>query len=592
MQISKDVCNIAERWTGKPEGCHLDRWPHRAEVSSSLCLVIQIAAIGGCDTFGQLRLEVVEICRSRVREIKQRGGQKLILVLKSATAEPPLYKSLYFGADLKLHAGSIPLRRAPFYNLQVGTAFQFGARIEFDAAHAADILRSVPALPGVFALRGENAQAEPYLTRAADLRRRVTRLLAPPETGADGAVVQSKRLNLRERVRSIEWTVTGSEFESLLLLYDASASVYGAADARRRMRLHTPYFLRLTLDHAHPRVYTTNRLSRRNLDKTYGPFASRLMAERSLDAVLDLFKLRRCWEDLEVHREHPGCAYGEMKKCMAPCNTSCSAEEYGAEARAVESFFRTRGESMLAPIAAERDRASAEMEFEAAAAAHERYSKVKASATLADELVRPVPELRGVIVQRAAGGEEAQEAAIFLLDRGCLYGPERLSTLGVRAVKEQTSVGSSLFAQPLMLGAVPLDGAETAEHSPEVRAAEVLLKLGARVPAGDDPVVISDHLSLVRRWYYRPENQRAGEFFAPNPDGTWPVRRILRGAARMALGEPKGMAETRRDLAADAKTKILHEGREGVERVVVDVGASRGRRKGSRSPAQKTRLEL
>ena len=465
----------------------------------------------------------------------------------------------------------------------MGTAFQFGAQLEYDPANAVEILRRLPALPGVFALRGQDPAAEPYLTRAADLRRRISRLLAPPETGADGAVVQSKRLNLRERVRSIEWTVTGSEFESLLVLYDASASVYGAAEARRRMRLHTPYFLRLTLDHAHPRVYTTNRLSKRNLDKTYGPFASRLMAERSLDAVLDLFKLRRCWEDLEVHPEHPGCAYGEMKKCMAPCNTSCSPAEYGAEARALEQFLRTRGESMLEPIAADRERASADMEFEAAAAAHERYVKVKASATLADELVRPVPELRAVIVQKAAAGEEAQEASIFLLERGCLYGPERLSTLGVRAVKEQTSVGSSLFAQPLMLAAVPLEGAETPADSPEVRAAGVLRKLEARVRPEPEPAAISDHLSLLKRWYYRPENQRAGEFFLPNPDGIWPLRRILRGAARMALGEPKALAETRRDLApaaaSELKTKILHEGREGVERVVVDVGQGRARRK-------------
>ena len=222
---------------------------------------------------------------------------------------------------------------------------------------------------------------------------------------------------------------------------------------------------------------------------------------------------------------------------------------------------------------------------------------MKASAAAADELVRPVGELRGVIVQRAArtGVEDAQEAAVFLLERGCLYGPERLSTLGVRAVKEQTSVGSSLFAQPLMLAAVPLGAGsgpgsgpgsgenESAADSPEVRAAGVLGRLQARVRPELDVAAMGDHLSLLRRWYYRPENQRVGEIFLPNADGSWPLRRILRGAARMALGEPKAMAETRRDLlpgaAAELKTKILHEGREGVERVVADVGPRRGRRR-------------
>ncbi len=458
---------------------------------------------------------------------------------------------------------------------------------------AEEVLRSVPDLPGVVCLRGERESDEPYLTRAADVRRRLRRLLDPPAE-------QSKRLNLRERVRWIEYTVTGSEFESLLLLYDAAAAIFGVAAARKRLKLYPPYFLRLTLEHSHPRVYSTNRLSAKGLPRMYGPFASRMAAERYCDAVLDLFKLRRCYEDLEVHAEHPGCAYGEMKKCMAPCNTSCSAEEYAAEAAAVEGFFRTHGQSMLAGIAAERERASGEMEFEAAAAAHERYGKVKAAAGLADELVRPVGELRAVVVQAAAG--EELEANLFLLEGGCFYGPERLSTLGVRAVKEQTSVGSSLFAQPLMLQAVPLGAEEaSAVDSPEVRAGKVLERLEARAgiaPTRDGEAVmngapgtmkdlgmVGDHLSLFRRWYYRPEKQRAGEVFLPNADGSWPVRRILRGAARMVLGEPKAMADTDRAGVAAAEVKILHAGREGVERVV-PVVLKRGRRGKAVTPAE------
>jgi len=46
------------------------------------------------------------------------------------------------------------------------------------------------------------------------------------------------------------------------------------------------------------------------------------------------------------------------------------------------------------------------------------------------------------------------------------------------------------------------------------------------------------------------------------------VRRILRGAARMVIGEPRVMAETQRDAAGAAEVRILHEGREGVERLV------------------------
>lgn len=388
------------------------------------------------------------------------------------------------------------------------------------------------------------------------------RLLDPPES-------QSKRLNLRDKVARIEYTVTGSEFESQLVLYDAAEALLGHAEARHRLKLHTPYFLRITMTNAHPRVYATNRLSKRGLAEMYGPFPSRLAAERYSDAVLDLFKLRRCYEDLEPYPEHPGCVYGEMKKCLEPCKMACTAEQYAAEAEAVKRFFDTRGESMISDLARQRDDAAQAMEFERAASIHAQWQKVKAAAAQADWLVRPIPSLRAVIVQVAAeSAEHTEEAALFLLQGGCFTGPERLSTLGVRAVREQTSVGSSLFAQPLMLEAVPLEGGPSTEDSPEERAACVLSKLEERPSEPADLNLLSDHLSLLRRWYYRPEKHRVGEIFFQNTDGTWPIRKILRGAARMAIGDPKPMAETNRDAAKAAKTRILHEGRPDVEKTV------------------------
>jgi excinuclease ABC subunit C len=146
-------------------------------------------------------------------------------------------------------------------------------------------------------------------------------------------------------------------------------------------------------------------------------------------------------------------------------------------------------------------------------------------------------------------------------------------------VREQTSVGSSLFAQPLMLQAVPLEGepaaAASATNSPEERATHALAALEKKAGKPNDLALLSDHLSLLRRWYYRPEKQRIGEIFFANEDSTWPVRKILRGAARMVIGEPKPMAETQRDAAKAARTKILHEGRPDVERTVAVVPKNR-----------------
>ena len=447
----------------------------------------------------------------------------------------------------------------------MAATFHFDQIVDFIPHHADEILRAIPAQPGVFALRGQRTEDAPYLTQTTDLRRRMRRLLDPPES-------QSKRLNLREKVTRIEYCITGSTFESSLVLYDATAALFGHVEARRRLKLHTPYFLRMTMENAFPRVYSTNKLSKRGLAQMYGPFPSRLAAERYCDAALDLFKLRRCYEDLAPYPEHPGCIYGEMGKCIEPCKQACTPEQYAAEAAAVKNFFDTRGESMIIEIGLAREEASSGMQFEKAAALHAQWQKVKAAQSLADWIVRPVPKLRAVIVQVAAPHEDhKEEAGLFLLEGGCLIGPERLSTLGVRAVREQTSVGSSLFAQPLMLQAVPLEGepaANNAANSPEERAVHALAALEKKTGKPNDLALLSDHLSLLRRWYYRPEKQRIGEIFFANEDSTWPIRKILRGAARMVIGDPKPMAETQRDAAKTAKTKILHEGRPDVERTV------------------------
>ena len=464
----------------------------------------------------------------------------------------------------------------------------FAHRTEFLPDSADETLRSITAGPGVFALRGADPADEPYLTRAADLRRRLRRLLASPEAVDDqGRPVLSKRLNLRNRVRWIEWSPTGSDFESTLLLYCATRAAFGEEQARKRLRLYPPAMLRLTTQHDHPRVYTTNKLSPRALHDTFGPFPSRAAAERYCDAVLDLFKLRRCHEDLQVSPDHPGCAYGEMKKCLAPCKAACTPADYAAEAAAVRAFFATRGESMLSTIAQEREAASENMDFERAADLHKQYEKVKAAAGLADELVRPIDQLRALILQESArleDGEGREDAAVFLFDRGRILGPERLSTLGVRAVREQTAVGSSLFAQPLMLAAVPLDepSGELASQpeasttlSPEDRTRNLLATLETEAANAPEPSLSErcDYLALFRRWYYRPEKQRTGEVFLPNPADTgsasaWPIRRILNGAARVVLGPPKELPPVDREAAAALKTKVIHPGREGVERTV------------------------
>jgi excinuclease ABC subunit C len=429
--------------------------------------------------------------------------------------------------------------------------------IPFDPAEPRSALAACPEQSAVFALYGEAANAEPYIGRTPNLRGRLDRLLIPSPR-------HPRRLQLAGRVRRIEWRLTGSDFESLLLQFNLLEEVYGTK-CLERMHLGAPSFVRFLGSNRYPRVTVTNRPSQREADWAYGPFASRAAAERFAEEALKLFLLRRCTEDLEPDPSHPGCVYSEMKMCLAPCYKGCSDERYSEESAAVERFLATRGESRLVQLRSSRDEASANLEFEAAAALHSQVQKAEAVRALAPELVRPLSQLRAVILQASANPDEV---SVFLFDAGCLRGPLAFSTLGMRIQNEQSG-SSSLYAQPMALEptlespdpvethgpnpdfslaehAAEPDGASAPATEPangarsriprtvlEARMEAVLADLGTPMDP-PDPTLRQGHLALLKRWYYRPEAKRPGEIFFPGDDGRWPIRALLRGAGRIA----------------------------------------------------------
>ncbi len=399
----------------------------------------------------------------------------------------------------------------------------------------------IPATAGVFALFGEDARTEPYVSRTPNLRGRIRRLLDHPSTpkagvpgtpGVEPRPNQTKRLQLAGRVARIEYALTGSDFEALLRLYEASWSVFGER-ARKRLHLRPPALLRMTVENAYPRVYVTNRVTKAGMEDLYGPFPSRVAAERFLEDMLDLFKLRRCVDDLDPDPAFPGCVYSEMKKCLAPCFQGCSDERYAEEAAAVRAFLRTRGASLVEPLQKERDEASGLMEFERAAEVHARLAKAEAVAAEAPEAVRALAHLDGVIVQASA---EAEHVELFLLAQGSLRGPALFSVVGMRHPNEAAG-SSSLFTQPVArMDAVPLEGSvvtmatrDELEHRLETALAK-LTPAGVRKKRSGE---VADSLCLFSRWFYRPQAKRAGEIVFAGEDGKAPAKAVLRAVSRV-----------------------------------------------------------
>jgi len=369
-------------------------------------------------------------------------------------------------------------------------------QLEFVPDRDSEIFAAVPAAPAVFLLRGDDPQAEPYVSKTANLRRRLQRLLGAPTQ-------QSKKLNLRNRVRHIEYSPTGSDFESGFLLYRLLRATFPKTYANR-LRLRFAPLIKLHLENEYPRASITTRLGRMNgRNVYYGPFLSRAMAEKFANDSLDFFKMRRCVDDLHPDPKFPGCIYSEMKMCLAPCFKGCTDEEYQTEVSRVQSYFESSGESLVREISVQRDAASTNLDFENAAMLHARLEKLKPVLGQLPEIVRRIDRLAGVIVQRSATHEAVN---FFRVESGRISGPTTFTIQTPDHTKSQ---------------------------SMEMRVTEAL----AGIPQSDSKTTLEtmEHLALLRRWYYR--SNRVGEIFFADDKGSLPLRRIVRGISRVYRGE-------------------------------------------------------
>jgi excinuclease UvrABC nuclease subunit len=383
--------------------------------------------------------------------------------------------------------------------------------VEQDPEQDEDFFAALPSSPAVFLLRGDG---EPYVSKTANLRRRLQRLLGRPTE-------QSKRLNLHDRVREVEFTPTGSDFESQFCLYQLLRETYPKTYSAR-LRLRFAPLIKLHLENEYPRASVTTRLGRLNgrrfsgvtgvparpdgqdarpSNLYYGPFPSRAAAEQFASDALDFFKMRRCVDDLHPDPAFPGCIYSEMKMCLAPCYKGCTDSDYHAEVARVQTFFDTAGESLSRELSQQRDHASTELAFEEAAAVHAKIDKLKPVLAQLPEIVQRIDHLNAVIIQPSA---EPASVSLFRISAGCIDGPIQFST--------EPPPGSG---------------------SMESRVEEAIHSFSA--PEINSSLERMEHLAILKRWYYR--SHRIGEIFFTDEKSAWPLRRIVRGIGRVYRGE-------------------------------------------------------
>ena len=377
--------------------------------------------------------------------------------------------------------------------------WELDSSLKFTPEGDQEFFSQLPPRPGVCLIFSNEAAAEPYLIRTADLRRRLERLLGTPDP-------TSKRLNLRDFARLARYRETGSAFEQALVYYYNAKRMFPNR-YRQLIRLRPAPVLKINLNNTYPRCFVTRRIALNEQGEPvsgvyYGPFKSRRVAEGFADKILDFFKVRRCQIKIRRDPAYPGCLYSEMKMCLAPCFAGCTKEEYDREVDRLVAFLNTNSLSLHETLAQEREVASEQMDYEKAAAIHKKLEKLDDVLRGKPELSRRIQNLDAVVLQRAV---EEHTVAFFAIHRGRFADSFQLKfgDTGKPAPAEET-VRDHLEGVPGATAAVNVN--------PKLSAAE-----------------LGEHLALLSRWFF--SNPREGEIFFREKD--WPYRRILRACSRL-----------------------------------------------------------
>ncbi len=254
-------------------------------------------------------------------------------------------------------------------------------------------LPKLPEQPGVYFFRSEHGELL-YIGKSKNLKARISSYFVDTEHKAD------KVKELVMTLRHIEWQVTGSELEALLLesrLIKLHKPRYNTLLKRYR----TYPFLKLTKSEF-PRLEIALEIEADGAEY-FGPFPSMETVRKVFTMLNRIFQLRKCSDD-ELQKGR-ACAYLDMHQCLAPCEAwRVQNGGYSRELNRIRQFLSGQDAQILDMLTAHMKRLAAEYRFEEAA-----------------ELRAHIQSLRSVFYRQASVTASINENNTLILLPSALY---------------------------------------------------------------------------------------------------------------------------------------------------------------------------
>jgi excinuclease ABC subunit C len=229
-------------------------------------------------------------------------------------------------------------------------------------------VRLAPTSAGVYRMLNA-AHDVLYVGKAKNVRKRLA-------SYARASAVQPARiLRMIAATVTVEIVSTPTETEALLLEANLIKQLRPRFNVQLRDDKSFPYIL-ITGDHWAPQILK-HRGAQTRPGQYFGPFASAGAVNRTITALQRAFLVRSCTDSFFESRTRP-CLLYQIRRCSGPCTSEIDFPGYTELVREAKDFLSGRSRLVKQELAAEMEKAAAELEFETAALYRDRLAALSA----------------------------------------------------------------------------------------------------------------------------------------------------------------------------------------------------------------------
>lgn len=294
-------------------------------------------------------------------------------------------------------------------------------------------LKQLPAEPGVYLMKDANGKVI-YVGKAISLKNRVRQYFQSSKNHP------SKVKSMVKNIARFEYIITDSELEALILECNLIKQYRPKYNVLLRDDKTYPY-IKVTTNEDYPRVLKVRRVLK-DKAKYFGPYTNITAVNDTLEIIRNTYPIRTCNIDIDkaIKNNVRPCLNKHIKKCVGPCTSEVSKEEYAKMIDEIIMFLSGKEENLINLLKEKMNKSAMEFNFEDAAMYRDKIKSLE-DMIQKQKIDSGTSDLNQDIIAMARAHDEAC-VQVFFIRNGKIVGREHYILEGVMDSSRESILSS------------------------------------------------------------------------------------------------------------------------------------------------------